>query len=355
MQKKVIAPKKILLITWNLEPYSGWGRYSFDLVNALREKGVDVTVECISNPLDFKKHILFSWWSARQIQRKYKEQKFDLVHCAVEPYAEIARLLSRRMVVPYAVTLHGSYSVVLLRHPVYSYFQREAYKGAKKLIAVSHYTASRVREIINAENLAVIPNGYTGPIAPSPRTLSSPKILMGIGAIKRRKGYHLAIEALATIKEDIRPFKYYIVGSGDDMEYENYLKSLIKKYHLEKEVILTGKLPEEELKKLFDVCHLFVLTPISEGDYFEGFGLVYLEANAKSIPVIAMKGSGVEDAVKDGSSGLLAEKDDVSDLAMEIKRVLTDDGRYARLSTGAIEWAGNMQWENIVTRYLEEY
>ncbi len=346
---------KILIIAENLELDSGWGRYSADLMGALKLEGVNIEFECIPGPMRFKRRILFGWLDALKLFIKYKDKNIDLIHCTVEPYAFITSLLSILLRVPYIITLHGTYAVLFLEHPLYNYFQYHAYKNAKALIAVSHYTKSRVEKYSVKNDIVVVPNGINLPVKATPRELGEKKVLLGIGGLKRRKGFHLVIEALSKIEDVAQNLIYYIVGGEQDPLYAKELRALIKTHSLQERVIMTGRVTEEEKERLYNEADLFILTPVSEGLRFEGFGLVYLEANARGVPVIATMGSGAEEAVKNGYNGLLANESDPSDIALKVKEMLSDPIRYSEVSGNALEWAQKMQWSNNVKRYLDIY
>src|SRR5687767_3930646 len=94
-------PRRVLVVTWELQPASGWGRYGSGLVRALLEGGVEVTfltdrrsrspplqarvIPCLSSPLAPLDRPLPFAWNLSQIWRHAPGH--DLVHFFVEPYA----------------------------------------------------------------------------------------------------------------------------------------------------------------------------------------------------------------------------------------------------------------------------
>ncbi len=334
---------------------SGWARYTDDLSTSLQEGGVEIVVEYVAEPLRFKKLFLLSWLTAIKIYLKQRKAKIDVIHCVVEPCAFISYLLSLFMRVPYVITFHGTYSIFLLHNHWFKRFQRLAYSKASALVAVSRYTKGRVLENFPSLDITVVPNGIKRAPDSVLRTPLPAHVIMGVGGLKHRKGYHLVIEALSRAREKLSPFTYYIVGTQFDMDYVERLRSLVEKHGLEKEVVMTGPMSDGELDALYSQADLFVLTPVSDGLQFEGFGLVYLEANARGIPVVGMMGSGAEEAVKDGFSGRLARMNDVDDLALIMESVLENEKSYRKLSENAIQWADKMQWDNVANIYRDTY
>ncbi len=83
-----------------------------------------------------------------------------------------------------------------------------------------------------------------------------------------------------------------------------------------------------------------------EGD-FEGFGIVYLEANLCGKPVIAGNSGGVKDAVSDGVSGLMVEPENLEGIANAISRLSNDKDLRDKLGSQGKERAiREFSWEN---------
>jgi phosphatidylinositol alpha-1,6-mannosyltransferase len=80
----------------------------------------------------------------------------------------------------------------------------------------------------------------------------------------------------------------------------------------------------------------------------EGFGLVFLEANACGRAVVGGRAGGAVEAVKDGESGLQVNGEDVDEIAGAISRILGDDALRARLEAGALRHAQANSWETRV-------
>ena len=93
-----------------------------------------------------------------------------------------------------------------------------------------------------------------------------------------------------------------------------------------------GFVPEDELADVYRASDLFILCSQedrSSGDV-EGFGLVFLEAQAASVPVVGSRTGGIADAVSDGEGGWLIESRDVGRLATIISRLVRQLARVPR-------------------------
>ena len=77
----------------------------------------------------------------------------------------------------------------------------------------------------------------------------------------------------------------------------------------------------------------------------EGFGLVYLEAAAHGLPVVAHDVGGVSEAVADGVTGLLVPPDRPAQLAAAFERLIHDEHLRHRLGNAGREWAGRNCWK----------
>ena len=106
---------------------------------------------------------------------------------------------------------------------------------------------------------------------------------------------------------------YLILGKYDQQEYER-VNHLIAKFNLQKEVKLCGFIPDEEISSYFSLADLFVMPSQKEG-----FGIVFIEAMACGLPVIAGELDGSVDALVNGDLGILINPNDEQALTNAIK------------------------------------
>jgi len=124
-------------------------------------------------------------------------------------------------------------------------------------------------------------------------------IIMTTGRLDRYKGFGLVIETLPDLPDDVY---YIIVGDGRDRKD---LENLAKEKKVDNRVIFAGRVPEEDLVPLYNVCDVFVL--VSKFGYGEGEGLplTLIEAGACEKPLICGNEDGSVDAVEDGVNGFI--------------------------------------------------
>jgi len=178
------------------------------------------------------------------------------------------------------------------------------------------------------------------------RIRNKDKIIIGtLTRFNKRKNVPNIIKALNILKEkyDLK-FIYYLAGDG--LEKKKILNEL-KNSKFEWKYF--GKISEEKkIKEFYPSLDVFVLPPLELPNDVEGFGIVYLEANAYGIPVVASKTGGIPEAVKEGVSGVFANPTDPEDIAMKILKVLENKDKYSSL---ARKWAKKFDIKKIGEKF----
>jgi phosphatidylinositol alpha-1,6-mannosyltransferase len=361
---------RVLVVTWELQPDSGWGRYSLGLVRGLLERGVDLTIltdhrsksppfdarviPCLSSPLAPLDRPLPFAWNLGQVWRHAPGH--DLVHFFVEPYALAASAIFPW---PYLITVHGTYGVSPLRmNPVTRTLFSRTMRRAASVVCVSSYTRRRVSGALPLENLAVVTNGLE-PLKPPAATFSGriegAPVLMAAGALKPRKGYHTTLEALPYVRERYPDVHYYLVGDDQDRKYVAGLRETIRRLDLGRNATITGRIDEAYLDALYRRADAFVLPAENSGGAFEGFGLTYLEANAYGKPVVGTLDCGAEDAIDDGENGYLVPQRDPRAVADALLHLLDDPAAAHKMGERGRQRALGRDWSHVVAEYLAIY
>lgn len=134
------------------------------------------------------------------------------------------------------------------------------------------------------------------------------------------KGIEYGIRAVAKVTKFYPNIAYYIVGDGP---LRDNLHAIIKELDDKNKLSILGWMTQEEIKRLYDACHIFILPSIeaSTGEQ-EGQGLVLQEAQAKGLPVIATYSGGIPEGVLDGKTGFLVPERDIDALAERLKYLI---------------------------------
>lgn len=96
---------------------------------------------------------------------------------------------------------------------------------------------------------------------------------------------------------------------------------------------------------MYDRADVFAMTSINHGTSIEGFGLVYLEAAAHGLPVVAHDVGGVSEAVNDGVTGILVPPHRPAQLAAAFEKLILDAPFRRRLGAAGRDWAGRNCWK----------
>jgi phosphatidylinositol alpha-1,6-mannosyltransferase len=262
-----------------------------------------------------------------------REESVDIV-CIGEliALAWLGRILRTLKGLPCIHYIHGEEITTNNPSRFYGRGSLQALRQAEAVIVVSHFTQSEVlRKRVPENRIHLITNGVDlSRFTPGPKDkeiirrhgLESKKILLTVGRVEKRKGHDIVIRALPQILRSVPETVYLIVGKGSETER---LDDLSKEVGVADRVILTGLVSSEDLPRYYQTADVFVMPnrTLDNGDT-EGFGLVFLEANACGKPVVGGNAGGVPDAIVDGKTGMLVNGESVAEVAEAVTRLLQD-------------------------------
>ena len=162
----------------------------------------------------------------------------------------------------------------------------------------------------------------------------------------------MVIRSLPILMERVPDFIYLIVGDGP---YRGVLEGVAKELGVSDRVIFTGKVPDEDIPDIHALSDVFVMPSREhlEEDSVEGFGMVFLEANACNKPVIGGRAGGVPEAIEEGVTGLLVDPHSPKEIAEALALLLTDHDFAHRLGTqGRSRVIRECQWAQVGERVL---
>lgn len=366
---------RVLLVSHTSAPNNGWGRYTRDLARSLREKGHTVTilnewlVEQKLRPLrdpDLYLGVGIGWMSdALLLKAAVKALRPDVVHVTVEPYLSIAALtVQKRIKLVY--TIHGTYAYYpqlarFVSRILHTQLYRKALARVHCVTPVSHNTNRVYQELLKrfsvpAPRTQVIHNGIwlTGlPYNPAPESEKSGFTISSIGAIKARKGILETVQGVIALKKLYGITAHYRIEGPieEGNEYLKKIKELVASAGIQDQVEFLGRISSEAAQEEMRHAHVLSLLPRAVGNSLEGFGLVYLEANAYGVPGLGAKGTASEEAIKEGESGVLVDADNPEDIARGLK--MLSERCIDPLKARA--WAEAHDWMQIVSEYESVY
>ena len=174
-----------------------------------------------------------------------------------------------------------------------------------------------------------------------PQRGTDPRIIH-LGRLRRYKSVDVVVRAIPKIREVFPNVSLQIIGDGPD---EDRLRKMVGKLGIEGSVNFMGYRPREEIVDELYRTHLF-LNPSPK----EGWGLTVIEANECGVPVVASRRPGLQDSVRDGETGLLAEYGDPDDFAAKALTLLTDPPLWRMMSDNAVTWARGFSWDDAAKR-----
>jgi phosphatidyl-myo-inositol dimannoside synthase len=163
--------------------------------------------------------------------------------------------------------------------------------------------------------------------------------VIAIGRLVRRKGFDVLLEALACTDKSVT---LTIIGDGPDREFlQNYAGRL----GVQSRVRFLRGISNEKVQEELQSHRVFCLLPrvLPSGDV-EGFGIVFTEAAAAGLPVVAGNSGGVPDAINDGVNGFLINPEDPKQAAQKLRLLLTDAELYDHMSKESHQWAKKFDW-----------
>jgi phosphatidylinositol alpha-1,6-mannosyltransferase len=161
-----------------------------------------------------------------------------------------------------------------------------------------------------------------------------------VGRLVPRKGLDMTIKAMPKILKAIPNALYLIVGNGPDLER---LNQLAKEHDVADHVRIVKNCGDADLPNYYHACDVFCMPSryIKEKGDVEGFGIVFLEANACKKAVLGGKSGGQPDAIEDGKTGLLCNPESPEDIADKLIHLLRDPDRMLAMGEYGYERVKN--------------
>lgn len=220
--------------------------------------------------------------------------------------------------------------------------------GADVMTYVSEYTRRRLAGAFDrAGATAHLPSGVESDVfRPDPAARSRLRQRYGLGdrpvvlclsRLVPRKGADSLVRAMPTIRRQVPGTVLVIAGEG---RYEKRLRALVDGHGVGEDVLFTGRVAPEEIAAHYAMPDLFAMPCRTRGGGLdvEGLGVVYLEAAAAGVPVIAGTSGGAPETVLQGKSGLVVDGRQIEALAEAVVSILGDTERAARMGAAGREW-----------------
>jgi phosphatidylinositol alpha-1,6-mannosyltransferase len=162
-------------------------------------------------------------------------------------------------------------------------------------------------------------------------------MILSVGRLVARKGFDLAIRAVAELRAECPGLQYLIAGDGPE---RSALEQLVREHDLIGRVHFLGHVDEATKWSAYDLCDVFVMpNRVLGGANWEGFGIVFLEAALSGRPSVGGRTGGVSDAIIHDVTGLLVDPESPSELTGALRRLLQEPELRERLGRAGFERA----------------
>jgi phosphatidylinositol alpha-1,6-mannosyltransferase len=280
------------------------------------------------------------WWRLRRAARRLlATQPFEQVHCGqtVET-APWGTVLAARNALPSLVHTFGEDVTCYLNRPVYRRLMEQGLRRAAVVTTISAYTEEQLQGLgVPAARIVrltpgIEPERWAGADGAEMRErwgVAGRPVLLTLSRLIPRKGVDTVIQALPAVLAEVPDAAYVVVGEGAD---EPRLRVLAAQAGVAEAVRFVGAVAEADLPACYRAADVFVMPnrQMPDGDV-EGFGQVFLEANACGVPVIAGRSGGAVDAVEDGVTGFLVDPTSPGEVAARAVELLRSPDLARRL------------------------
>ena len=288
-----------------------------------------------------------------------RRRRYDLEHFFFSlPTGAMTLLPSFGPKPPYVVSLRGSdvpgYDLfnakVEKAHRLLLPFTRRIWRRAARVVALSDALREIALRTTPELDIDVIPNGIDPhefyPSEVDQDTASGKLKVICVARLLERKGIHHLLRAIAEphpLNLDLT-----IVGTGP---YQPELQHLASSLGLDRQVTFAAFVEHTKLAAMYRDADIFALPSQTES-----FGLVFAEAMASGLPVVATAVGGIPEIIREGREGFLVEPQDHAAIRQRLELLLGDCALRARMSAAARQRIEEkFTWRRVALQYLEVY
>ncbi len=340
---------------------TGFGFYVSNLVEALKKRtDKDLELELISPNYDrdFSTPQRF-YWDQFTYPKIARAKKVDILH---QPCFSAPLSFNK----PVVVTIHDIISLLFpetipfASRMFYSKWMPFSYRKASKIITISQSTKRDIVRVLGIpeSKITVIPLGFDkkmeerqskNKIEEVKKKYHLPQnYLLHIGTLEPRKNLDFLIDVFAEVIQKDDKNDLHLVITGKKGWYYEGLFEKVKNLSLEKRVIFTGYIDEEDKAAIYQGARIFTFPSI-----YEGFGLPPLEAMAAGIPVISSNTSSMPEVI--GDAGILISPYDKSAWVKAICDVDSSEKLRSEMIRKNLDQVKKFSWDKTAEKTIEIY
>ena len=277
--------------------------------------------------LDLKNKYTLS--SIGKIKKIIERENYDIVHVHLFPASAFVALSSLFLPnnIRYIFTEHSTFNR-RRTIKIFKIVDGFIYNRYSKIICPSKQVQNSLIKWIpkNKEKTEVMPNGTPIHSKPVVDQIIKNYDVLFVGRLVHQKGIRFLLEAVSILQNKYKKYiKVAIVGGGP---LEKELKKMCEKLKINDSVEFLGF--QRDIDRIMKSSKVFVLP-----SYYEGFGIVLLEAMKNMVPIVATNVGGIPEIITDGNEGILIPKANSEILAKSINKVLEDEKLRSKLIQNA--------------------
>lgn len=246
------------------------------------------------------------------------------------------------------LTFHGSEILKFSSNPYCRMLVNQVLKNTDRISVLSEFSRALLETKFPLSNTkttltrGALKSGFQAN-PPKKSRSGRPLRILTVGRLHPRKGQAKTLEALADLPESLREdIEYWVVGSGKKFGYRKALEDVAKKVGFR--VTFFGDVSDEKLQTLYSKADIFSLTSVNFQKSVEGYGLVYLEAAAYGLPIVANRVGGVSEAVSHEKNGILVKPNDKRALTTAFARLIQDKELRRKMGLNGLDWSRRNSW-----------
>jgi len=320
---------------------------------------------------------LDNWFFNRSIAKKAASFDADVYEAhAVSGYGALKALKKQGIKKPFIHTIHGVLAdeyeqtrksgYATFRSRIANYFmhrlsklEEKTAKNATLIVTISKHSLEKIQKYysVDTAKVRIVPNGVdTEKFKPIEDVtafkrqfgLGNEPCVLFVGSLIPRKGLPFLVEAAKKIVKEYGETKFVIVGEGP---LKNQLQSYLETANLSSNFTFLGNVKESMLPAVYNCTEVFALPSIQEGQ-----GIVLLEAQASAKPVVAFDVGGVNEAVRNGETGLLVKRGSSEELADALLKLLSDKVLREKMGANGRRFVTeNFTWDICAQKMLKVY